>query len=100
MNEKTTQKGGLSEASAKTGKLLKGTVVGVSMQDTAKVAVTRYVEHPKYKKFVRKVKLYLVHDPGNTAEVGDKVTIAECKPISKRKSFVLAKDSKPSNLAT
>lgn len=71
------------------GKLLHGTVVGVSMKDTAKVAVSRYVQHPKYKKFVKMVKKYLVHDPNNTAAVGDVVTIRETRPLSKNKHFLL-----------
>lgn len=71
------------------GKTLRGTVVGTAMQDTAKVAVARYVQHPKYKKFIKQMKNYLVHDKGNTAEVGDKVVIRETRPISKSKHFVL-----------
>ena len=59
------------------------------MMDTAKVAVARYVQHPKYKKFIKQVKIYLVHDPKNTASVGDKVVIRETRPISKRKNFVI-----------
>ncbi len=72
------------------GKVLRGTVVGTDMKDTAKVAVARYVRHPKYKKFIKLVKKYLVHDEGNTAVVGDTVSIRETRPISKRKHFVLA----------
>lgn len=73
----------------KKGKTLRGTVVGTAMKDTAKVAVARYVKHPKYKKFIKQVKKYLVHDPENTASVGDKVVIRETRPISKRKNFVI-----------
>lgn len=68
-----------------------GVVVKTAMKDTATVAVSRYVMHPKYKKFQVKTKKYLVHDEGNTAKEGDKVTIVACAPISKRKSFTLAK---------
>ncbi len=71
------------------GRVLQGTVVASKMQDTCTVAVERYVKHPKYKKFVRQTKKYLVHDQGNTALVGDKVEIAEVRPISKRKHFTL-----------
>lgn len=71
------------------GRVLEGTVVSSKMQDTCTVAVERYVKHPKYKKFVRKTKKYLVHDAGNTAEVGAKVSIVETRPISKRKRFAL-----------
>lgn len=73
----------------KAGKTLRGTVVGIAMDKTAKVAVTRYVRHPKYKKFIKQVKKYLVHDEENTAHVGDKVVIRETRPISKNKSFVI-----------
>lgn len=64
-----------------------GVVVKTAMTDTATVEVSRYVKHPKYKKFQTKTKKFLVHDPGNTVQVGDKVTIVACRPISKLKSF-------------
>lgn len=70
---------------------LRGVVVKTAMKDTATVAVSRYVKHPKYKKYQVRTKKYLVHDEGNTVEVGDKVTIVACRPISKLKSFRLAK---------
>jgi small subunit ribosomal protein S17 len=73
----------------KTGKTLVGVVVKAAMQDTATVAIERYVKHPKYKKYQRRTKNYLVHNPGNKAQVGDKVTIRETKPISKLKRFVI-----------
>lgn len=75
----------------KAGKMLEGIVVKAAMQDTATVAVERYVKHPKYKKYQRRTKNYLVHNPGNEAQVGDKVTIRETKPISKLKRFVIVK---------
>lgn len=74
-----------------TGKQFSGTVVKTAMKDTATVLVERYVMHPKYKKYLRRGKKYLVHDPGNTAKVGDKVVIRETRPISKRKRFILSK---------
>ena len=61
------------------------------MKDTCTVAVERYVKHPKYKKFMRKTKKFLVHDAGNTAQVGAKVEIKETLPVSKRKRFELVK---------
>lgn len=75
----------------KNGKLLQGVVVKSAMKDTATVAVESYVKHPKYKKFMRKTKKFLVHDEGNTVAVGEKVTIRETRPISKRKSFIIVK---------
>jgi len=70
-------------------RVLRGTVVATKMQDTCTVAVERYVKHPKYKKYLRRTKKYLVHDAGNTAQVGDKVEIKEVRPISKRKTYAL-----------
>ncbi len=67
-----------------------GVVVKTAMKDTATVAVSRYVKHAKYKKYQTRTKKYLVHDPGNTVEVGQKVTIVACRPISKLKRFKLA----------
>lgn len=71
------------------GRVLKGTVVATKMQDTITVLVERYVKHPKYKKYQRRTKKYLVHDAGNTAKEGDKVEIKETRPLSKRKRFTL-----------
>ena len=73
-----------------TPQTFQGVVVKAAMKDTATVAVSRYVKHPKYKKYQVRTKKYLVHDPGNTAQVGDKVTIVACRPLSKMKSFKLA----------
>ena len=67
-----------------------GVVVKTAMKDTATVAVSRYVKHPKYKKYQTRTKKYLAHDPGNTVQVGDKVTIVACRPISKLKRFKIA----------
>jgi small subunit ribosomal protein S17 len=67
-----------------------GVVVKTAMKDTATVAVSRYVKHPKYKKYQTRTKKYLVHDPENAAKVGDKVTIIGCRPISKLKHFKIA----------
>lgn len=75
------------------GRVLRGTVVSSKMQDTCTVAVERYVKHPKYKKYQRLTKKFLVHDEGNTASVGSKVEIKEVAPISKRKRFTLVKSA-------
>ncbi len=80
MNTKTT-----------TGKILQGTVVKTAMKDTATVSVERFVKHPKYKKYVRISKKYLVHNPENTAQIGEKVSIRETRPISKLKRFIIVK---------
>ena len=78
-----------TEETNNNGRVLRGTVVASKMTDTCTVAVERYVKHPKYKKYLRRTKKFLVHDKGNTANVGDMVEIKEVRPISKRKSFEL-----------
>lgn len=78
-----------TEVKNNNGRVLRGKVVASKMTDTITVAVERYVKHPKYKKFMRRTKKYLVHDKGNTAQVGTTVEIKEVRPISKRKSFEL-----------
>ncbi|OGG48823.1 30S ribosomal protein S17 [Candidatus Kaiserbacteria bacterium RIFCSPLOWO2_12_FULL_52_8] len=67
-----------------------GVVVKTAMKDTATVRVDRYEKHPKYKKYRVLSKKYLAHNPGNTAQVGDKVTIVAVRPISKLKRFAIA----------
>ena len=60
------------------------------MKDTATVRVDRYTKEPKYKKYFVRSKKFLVHDPGNTAQVGDTVTIVATRPLSKMKRFKIA----------
>lgn len=79
----------MTTAETSQGRVLRGTVVASKMTDTCTVAVERYVKHPKYQKFMRRTKKFLVHDKGNTAKVGDVVDITEVRPISKRKRFAL-----------
>ncbi len=79
----------MSTENTSNGRVLRGKVVASKMTDTITVAVERYVKHPKYKKFQRRTKKYLVDDKGNTATVGQVVDIVETRPISKRKSFKL-----------
>ena len=81
MTDTTTQK--------QAGRAFRGTVVKSAMKDTVTVSVDRYVKHPKYKKYYRETKKYLVHNPGNTVSVGDIVSIRETRPISKNKHFTL-----------
>ncbi len=82
------------ETAQKTRKILTGTVVSAKMQDTVTVAVTRYVKHPKYKKYQKRTKKYLAHDPEHKAKEGDYVAIEESRPISKNKHFILLRVDK------
>lgn len=72
-----------------------GVVVSNGMEQSVIVRIERFIKHPKYKKFVRKSTKLMAHDADNSCGVGDTVTIAECTPISKNKSWTLVSiDSK------
>ncbi len=74
-------------------KTLQGKVVSDKMQDTAVVAVSRYVKHPKYKKYMKSTKKYHAHNPGNRAKEGEIVTIRSTRPLSKTKFFEIVFES-------
>lgn len=68
-------------------KTLQGVVVSDKMKDTIVVSVERYEKHPKYQKYLKIRKKFKAHDAGNKCKIGQKVTIAETRPISKDKHF-------------
>lgn len=69
------------------GKSLSGVVVSDKMSKTVVVSVTRFIKHPKYGKYYKVSKKYKAHDEDNKFKTGDKVEIAETRPISKDKKF-------------
>ena len=70
-------------------RVLTGRVVSDKMEKTVTVLVERRVMHPLYKKFIRRSKKYAAHDEANLCKTGDMVSIEECRPISKRKSWLV-----------
>ena len=72
-------------------KPLIGRVLESKMGKTAVVQVDRRAPHPIYKKYVTLSKKYYVHDPKDECQVGDTVSILECRPISKLKRWRLEK---------
>jgi small subunit ribosomal protein S17 len=72
-----------------TVKTQRAVVIGKSGDQTVKVQMDYLMRHPKYGKYMRRRTRFLVHDPKNLAAVGDKVDVAECKPISKTKNWRL-----------
>ena len=66
---------------------------------TVSVLVERRIMHPVYHKFVKRSKKYLAHDEKNSAKVGDKVAIIECRPISKRKTWMLTAGAAEARIA-
>ena len=67
-----------------------GLVVSEAPEKTVTVSVETLVQHPKYKKRVRRSKRFMVHDERNEARVGDTVRIIETRPLSARKRWRLA----------
>jgi small subunit ribosomal protein S17 len=66
---------------------LKGIVVSNKLQKTVIVEVERIKEHPKYKRRYRIQKKYKAHNQKGEYNIGDKVIIEECRPISKEKKW-------------
>ena len=67
---------------------LSGIIVSAHSK-TIVVEVTRRVRHKLYKKIIKRTKRYHAHDENNELKIGDKVTIQECRPISKIKSWMI-----------
>lgn len=70
---------------------LTGRVVSNKMNKSIVVKIERRVKHPVYGKYVSKTTKIKAHDENNECNEGDKVTIAESRPISKTKSWTLVK---------
>jgi len=68
-------------------KRLNGIVLSDKMMKTAVVNVSSFVKHKKYGKYYKVDKKYKAHDENKEYKIGDKVTIEECSPISKDKTF-------------
>lgn len=68
-------------------RLLEGKVVSNKCDKTVTVLVERRVKDPLYGKIIRRSAKYAAHDETNDWKVGDRVTIEECRPISKSKKW-------------
>lgn len=79
----------MSEEKQKVRRTITGRVVSNKMDKTVSVAVERLIKHPVYGKYIRRTTKFLAHDANNECQQGDRVTIAECKPISKNKSWAV-----------
>ena len=73
----------------KTLRTLTGRVVSNKMNTTIAVEISRLVKHPRYGKYIRRTTKLLAHDETNESRQGDTVTIAECRPLSRNKSWRL-----------
>jgi small subunit ribosomal protein S17 len=70
-------------------RILQGVVVSDKMDKTIVVEVERRVQHPIYKKFIRRSKRYHAHDESNAIKAGETVRIIESRPLSKTKRWVV-----------
>ena len=70
-----------------TKKILKGIVTSSKSNKTVVVEVTRKFAHPFYGKVIKRSKKYHAHDENNKFKEGEKVSIIECRPFSKKKTW-------------
>ncbi|MBC6427808.1 MAG: 30S ribosomal protein S17 [Cellvibrionales bacterium] len=77
------------ENPTKKPRTLSGRVVSDRMDKTISVEITRRVKHPIYGKYVLKTTRVHAHDEHNHCKSGDRVTVAEHRPLSKTKSWML-----------
>jgi len=77
----------MSEVAQKTVRTQTGRVVSDKMDKTVTVVLERQVKHPLYGKYLRRSSKVKAHDAENDCREGDTVRIAECRPLSKNKSW-------------
>ena len=68
---------------------LTGEVISDKMDKSIVVKVERREKHPLYKKYVRRSSKLHAHDENNECKIGDTITIEQCRPVSKMKSWRL-----------
>ncbi len=71
------------------GRSLVGTVVSNKCDKTIVVRVETLVKHPLFKKYIRRHKKFMAHDPNNECGIGDVVKIIEFRPLSRNKRWHL-----------
>jgi small subunit ribosomal protein S17 len=74
---------------AATKRTVTGKVISSKMDKSATVLIERKVKHPVYGKYIRRSTKLHIHDADNSCQDGDLVTIQECRPMSKTKSWTL-----------
>src|SRR6201989_3038704 len=83
------QTGGVHKAASE--RLGFGKVVSNKMNKTIAVSIERLVKHPTYGKYIRRTTKVLAHDENNEAKEGDLVAIRPCRPMSRRKAWLLVR---------
>ena len=72
-------------------RVVSGIVTSDKMDKTRRVEINRVVQHPKYKKFIRRRSVCYAHDEKNESGAGDLVEIIESPPTSKLKRWTLVR---------
>ena len=70
---------------------LQGVVVSDKMQKSVVVSVERRVQHPVYGKTQKRTTRFVAHNEGDAARMGDRVAIAETRPMSRRKRWTITR---------
>jgi len=78
-----------TEKDSKALRTLTGRVVSDKMDKTITVSIERVVKHPVYGKYLKRSTKLLAHDEENIGKQGDLVSVSECRPLSKRKTWKL-----------
>tara|TARA_B000000475_G_scaffold266634_1_gene256603 strand:+ start:406 stop:705 length:300 start_codon:yes stop_codon:yes gene_type:complete len=81
-------------------RLLTGVVISDKADKTITVKVERKVRHPLYGKIMKRTTKVHAHDESNDASIGDIVTVKECRPISKSKTWVLVTNQEMASTRT
>ncbi len=68
-------------------RVIQGRVVSKVGDKSVAILVERKVVHAKYRKIVKRFKMYTIHDENHIAKIGDVVSAVECSPISRTKAF-------------
>ena len=74
-------------------RILTGIVTSNKADKTVTVKIERKVKHPLYGKVIKRATKVHAHDENNTASIGDVVSVKECRPLSKTKTWTLVSDS-------
>ncbi|NCW58528.1 MAG: 30S ribosomal protein S17 [Proteobacteria bacterium] len=78
-------------------RVLSGVVTSDKADKTITVRIERKVKHPLYGKVMKRATKVHAHDENNSASIGDVVTVKECRPISKNKTWVLVQENVAAN---
>ena len=78
-------------------RILTGVVTSDKANKSITVKIERKVKHPLYGKVIKRATKVHAHDENNTASIGDIVSVKECRPISKTKTWILVSDQSENN---